>query len=160
MEEKSRTQIKNDAKALKKLGERLVSLPLHQLEGLDLPEELFEAIKFAQSITKHGAIRRQIQYIGGLMREFDSEPIRQVFNEIDDAGHQAAMEFKQIEHIRDDLVSGNDDLIEELIERHPRIERQRLTQLTRAARKERSLEKPAKSGRALFRYLKEEITAT
>ena len=158
MEEKSRTQIKNETKALQKLGERLVTLPLHQLEALNLPDEIFEAVKFAQSIKKHGARRRQLQYIGVLMREFDPDPIRRAFKEIDDAGYRKSMEFKKIEQIRDDLIAGNDGLIEDLLIRYGGVERQRLSQLIRSARKEKSHGKPAKAYRSLFRYLKEQVT--
>ena len=72
---KSRTQKKNEARALRRLGEQLVALPFGQIETLDLPDELLTAIKLAHKIRSHGARRRQIQYIGALMRHIDPQPI-------------------------------------------------------------------------------------
>jgi ribosome-associated protein len=155
VEEKSRTRIKKEVTELQKLGERLVALPLHQLEALALPEEIREAVSFAKTIKQHGAYRRQIQYIGVIMRQFDTEPIIRAFAEIDAAGYTRAMEFKQIETTRDELVSDNEELLEDLIRRYPEFDRQRLTGLIRNARKEISLGKPPKSSRNLFRYLTE-----
>ena len=73
---KSRTQKKNEDRALQRLGEQLVSLPFSQLETMELPEELLTAIEFARKIKSHGARRRQIQYIGALMRHIDPQPIK------------------------------------------------------------------------------------
>ena len=72
---KSRTQRKNEDRALQRLGEQLVALPLGQLETMGLPDELLTAIEFAHKIKSRGARRRQIQYIGTLMRHIDPQPI-------------------------------------------------------------------------------------
>lgn len=73
---KSRTRRKNEDKALQCLGEQLVALPFGQLETMGLPDELLTAIEFARRIRSHGgARRRQIQYIGVLMRHIDPQPI-------------------------------------------------------------------------------------
>ena len=74
-DDKSRTRKKNEARALQRLGEQLVALPLGQLETMDLPDELLTAIEFARKIRSRGARRRQIQYIGALMRQIDPQPI-------------------------------------------------------------------------------------
>ena len=74
-EYKSRTQKKNEDRALQRLGEQLVDLPLGHLEAMELPEELLTAIEFARKIKSHGARRRQIQHIGALMRHIDPKPI-------------------------------------------------------------------------------------
>jgi ribosomal 50S subunit-associated protein YjgA (DUF615 family) len=72
---KSRTRKKKEDRALKRLGEQLVALPFGQLETMELPDELLTAIEFAQKIRSHSARRRQIQYIGALMRQIDPKPI-------------------------------------------------------------------------------------
>jgi len=72
---KSRTQKKNEDRALQRLGEQLVALPLGQLEAMELPDELLTAIELAHKIKSRGARRRQIQYIGALMRHIDPQPI-------------------------------------------------------------------------------------
>ena len=72
---KSRTRQKKEDRALQRLGEQLVALPFGQLETIELPDELLTAIEFARKIRSHGARRRQIQYIGVLMRHIDPQPI-------------------------------------------------------------------------------------
>ena len=74
-EYKSRTQKKNEDRALQRLGEQLIALPSSQLEAMDLPEELLTAIELAHKIKSRSARRRQIQYIGALMRHIDPQPI-------------------------------------------------------------------------------------
>ena len=82
MDEKSRTRKKNEDRALQRLGEQLVALPSGQLETIGLTDELLEAIEFARKIKKHGARRRQIQYIGALMRHIDPQPIETALERI------------------------------------------------------------------------------
>jgi ribosome-associated protein len=79
---KSRTRKKNEDRALQRLGEQLVALPFGQLETMELPDELLAAIEFARKIRKHGARRRQIQYIGTLMRHIDPQPIETALDRI------------------------------------------------------------------------------
>ncbi len=74
-DDKSRTRKKNEARALQRLGEQLVALPHGLLETMELPDELLTAIELACKIKSHGARRRQIQYIGALMRHIDPQPI-------------------------------------------------------------------------------------
>jgi len=74
-EYKSRTQKKNEDRALQRLGEQLIALPFGQLESLELPDELLAAIELAHKIKSRSARRRQIQYIGALMRHIDPQPI-------------------------------------------------------------------------------------
>ncbi len=79
---KSRTRKKNDARALQRLGEQLIALPSGKLETMELPDELLTAIEFVRKIKSHGARRRQIQYIGVLMRHIDPQPIETALERI------------------------------------------------------------------------------
>ena len=79
---KSRTRKKNEDRALQRLGERLVALPLSQLETMELPDDLMAAIELARKIRSHGARRRQMQYIGVLMRQIDPQPIETALESI------------------------------------------------------------------------------
>jgi ribosome-associated protein len=79
---KSRTRKKNEDRALQRLGERLVALPLSQLETMELPDDLMAAIELARKIKSHGARRRQMQYIGVLMRRIDPQPIKAALESI------------------------------------------------------------------------------
>lgn len=74
-EYKSRTRKKKEDRALQRLGEQLVNLPVNLLETMELPEELLAAIQLVHKIKSRSARRRQIQYIGALMRHIDPQPI-------------------------------------------------------------------------------------
>ena len=154
VEIKSRTQKKKEAQHLQKLGERLVALSAQQLEEMELPEEIFQAVKFAQTIKQREAYRRQMQYIGALMRKIDFAPLQKALEDIDLGNRRKALEFQKIEQMRDELVNGNDRLIAEIIRRYPQAESQKLNQLVRQARKESMKNKSARSSRMLFRYLR------
>ena len=109
---------------------------------------------FARTIKKREARRRQLQYIGALMREADPEPIRRLW--MPSAGDRLldAKQFQELERWRDELVEGSDGLMEEIVSRFPGTDRQTLRQLVLSARKEREVNKPPKASRALFRFLK------
>lgn len=154
-ERKSRTQIKNEAKELQKIGKQLLELSTDQLEKMDLPEALKNAVKDARQMRQHEAKRRQLQYIGKLMREVDSEPILKSLRNIQQGDHQKALEFKKIESWRDALKKGDTEIIDEIIDTCPAAQRQRLNQLSRNAGNSDNNAKAAKASKALFRYLKE-----
>ena len=152
---KSRTQKKNEARAMQKLGEQLVALPPEQLAGIDISDALRKAVTEAAKIKSHGARRRHLQYIGTLMRAIDPEPIQNALENIRFGDHQKLLAFKKVEKWRDELKQGNSALIEEILNTCPEAERQRLTQLARNAHKEYEAKKGVKSSRLLFRYLKQ-----
>jgi ribosome-associated protein len=79
---KSRTQKKNEDRARQRLGEQLVALPFGQIKTMDLSDELLTAIDFARKIKSRGARRRQIKYIGTLMRHIDPQPIETTLKRI------------------------------------------------------------------------------
>ncbi|MBU2512210.1 DUF615 domain-containing protein [bacterium] len=154
-EEKSRTQKKREAEALQTLGKQLVSLSEDQIKALELPEKLEGAVIEAKRIKKHEALRRQMQYIGGLMRSVDPEPIQAVIDDIATGRAQEASKHKLIEDLRDGLISGKKGLEEDVLRNYPEMDRQHLSQLIRNARKEKETGKPPKSARILFRKLRE-----
>ena len=78
----SKSARKREYLALQKLGEELISLKISDLEQLPLDEGLLEAVLQARQIKAHGALRRQKQYIGKLMRQVDPEPIQTAFEEL------------------------------------------------------------------------------
>jgi ribosome-associated protein len=154
-EGKSKSQIKREMQALQKVGERLVELSSDQVRKIDIPEELREAVLFAQTMKKREARRRQIQYIGSLMRHVDTEPILTILETISNDRTSKVQTFHQIETWRDRLIEGNNDLVEELLHRFSHADRRHLSQLIRNARKEKAENRTSKFSRALFRYLKE-----
>lgn len=152
---KSRTQLKKEAIALQKIGEKLVQLSDEQLRRMELPAQLAEAIGDIRPMTSRGARRRQMQYIGSLMRDVDVDPIEQALLKIEQGEYQRAREFHRVEAWRDRLVDGDDAAMVEILDAFPQADRQRLGQLVRNARKEKQNNKPPKSARNLFRYLRE-----
>jgi ribosome-associated protein len=151
---KSRTQLKKEAVAIQKMGEKLVLLSDDQLSRMEVPAMLMEAIQAVRPMKSHGARRRQMQYIGTLMRSVDTEPIEKALLEIEQGAYRQAKTYHRIERWRDQLVAGADDVVEEFLEAFPDADRQRLGQLVRSARKEKEKNAPPKSARNLFRYLK------
>jgi ribosome-associated protein len=83
MEIKSKTEKKRDALLLQELGEKLFKLPETEIKKIDLPEEICYAVKFAKSIKSRGALKRQLKYIGVLMRKIDPEPIKEALRNIE-----------------------------------------------------------------------------
>lgn len=151
----SRSQLKRDAEALQDLGLALVELPQAKLDRVELPDQLREAIDLARRITAHGGKRRQMQFIGKLMRKFDAAPIRAQIEAMQQADRRAAQRFHVLEALRDKLLAEGDDALGELLERYPAADRQHLRQLIRQAQTERDKNKPPASARSLFRYLRE-----
>ena len=121
---------------------------------MGLSEELYQAVLVFQKMTKHGARRRQLQYIGTLMRASDAEPICRKLESIAHAKSDHIAHMHQIESWRDALAAGDSDLLQKLPEQYPHTNRQRLNQLVRNARKEFERNSPGKSTRSLFEYLK------
>jgi ribosome-associated protein len=83
MEQLSKTQMKKEALSLQTLGEQLVKLSSKQLKDIDLPMDMLNAVILAKSLKKHGAMLRQMQYIGTLMRKLDPAPIRDALQRIE-----------------------------------------------------------------------------
>ncbi len=151
----SKTQLKREAEALQKLGTELVEMPPQQRARIPLPEELIEAIELARRIHSRGGRRRQLQYIGKLMRRIDAAPIRDALEAMHLERRQSARRFHQLEQWRERLIEEGDSALAEVLSAFPNADRQHLRQLVRNGIKEKNTGRPAGAGRALFRYLKE-----
>jgi len=152
----SKTQRKRQMLELQTLGERLTALSEEQLEELELPERLFDAIIAAKRITKFGGLRRQMQYIGRLMREVDSAPIAARLEALQGTSRDAIAYLHLLERWRDRLLI-DDDAVAELAQSFPGCDVQKLRALIRNARKERVDNAPPRSARALFQALRDII---
>lgn len=150
---KSKSQVKREMRALRDLGRELVDLPAGELAKFEFSETLVDAIVLAQN-SKREALRRQLQHIGKLLRDEDEAAIRQKMIQIYQPQRDEVKAFHEIEHWRDRLIEGDDEVINRLISRFPDTDRQQLRQLVRNARKERKMEKPPRYARLLFQYLK------
>ncbi len=151
----SRTQRKKNDLALQELGEELVSVDKDKLAQLGLSERLHEAIMEARTISKFGALRRQMQYIGRLMREEgDAQTIRERLDAWNGASLQQTARLHLIERWRLRLLN-DDKALDALIAEYPHAEIQQLRTLVRNAKRETEAEKPPKSYRELFQVLRE-----
>lgn len=155
MEVKSKSERKREMNALQELGGRLIELSPEQLNSIEMPLELQEALLLAKTLKSHGARRRQLQYIGVLMRRTDPEPLRQIINDIDKGQKQKARAFQNLELMRDRLVEGDETAFDEIIRRFPDADLQKLRQFVRNAQKSKKENKPVNQSRALFKYLRE-----
>lgn len=150
----SKTQRKREVLALQSLGESLVELPAARLTQLALPEPLHDAVMQARQISRWGARRRQLQYIGRLMREVDAAAIRERLEAWKNDAAREASRLHQAEHWRDRLLE-HESSLGELLERYPRTDVQRIRALIRNARLEAHAARPPRSARALFRVLRD-----
>ena len=152
----SKTKIKKQMHDLQDLGEELVGLGKDQLAQLDIPETLRDAIKEIHRIKKFGAIRRQMQYIGKLMRDVEIDPIIAKLNTWKGTSQQHIGYMHQLERWRERLLEG-DAALTELLAAYPETDVQRLRTLIRNTLKEREAGKPAKNYREIFQVLRETI---
>jgi ribosome-associated protein len=150
----SKTRKKAQMHALQKLGVELVELSKERLATMDLPETLLEAIRDAQRITAHEGRRRQMQYIGRLMRDIDPAPIQE---RLDAWRGQSKAEIARqhgMERLRDKLIA-DDTALTEFAQKHPNLDIQALRNLIRNARKESAEGRPPKSYREIFKVIRD-----
>lgn len=155
LEPKSKSRIKREMLELQDLGEELTRLPQSLMDKCALPEELLHAIEeYKRLPNKRGARKRQLQFIGKRMRNVDVEAIRQVLEE---QGQNVALEkrrFHNLELLRDQLVSGDKETLDTLINRCADLDIQLVRQLIRQAEKEAQLGKAPAASRKLFSFLR------
>ncbi len=150
----SKTRRKQQMHDLQDIGERIAALSDDKLSELDLPERLHDAVRELRRINKHGAQRRQMQYIGKLMRDVEPGPIVAKLDAWDGVSVQHTAWLHRIERWRDRLL-GDADALTELLSTHPDVDIQHLRALIRNAHKEKELNKPPKSYREIFQVLRE-----
>ncbi|MFW5450426.1 MAG: ribosome biogenesis factor YjgA [Methylophagaceae bacterium] len=151
-DEKSKSQVKRELQALKDLGKELLELSMKDLDKLDLSERLYESVIKAHGMT-HGARKRQIGFIGGLMVHEDYDLIQQGLEKVRQVDNSELKLFHQLEQWRDDLLAGDSEVMTILRHQFKDIDIQHIRQLVRNANKETTQNKPAKSARLLFKYL-------
>ena len=139
---------------LQALGAALVELPEGQVRAMALEQRLLEAVLEAKRITAHEGKRRQIQYIGRLMRDVDPAPIRARMAELEGSSAQANARHRRLEAWRERLI-GDDEALTAFAAEHPGADLQALRTLIRNTRKEQQQAKPPRSYRELFRLIKE-----
>lgn len=154
---KSKSQLKRESSELQALGRELVELPDAKLARIPLPETLADAIDLARKMRPREGLRRQMQFIGKVMRSVDEEPIRAALATVKQEDHASIAKLHRIERWRDRLIEEGDAGLEALLAEHSELDRQHLRQLIRQAQAEAKADRPPKSKRAIFRYLRDSV---
>jgi len=151
----SKTQRKAQMEELQTLGEELVALSVDRVRKIDIPETLRDAVREAQRMTRPDeAKRRQMQYIGKLMRNVDVEPIRAALALVRGESASETAKLHRLERLRSEFLA-DEKVLGDIVSRHPSVDVQQLRALRRAALKESEQNKAPRSARALFQLLKE-----
>ena len=156
----SRNQLKQQMQDLQELGEALASLPADRLDALKIEERLRDAIAELHRTRSFEGKRRQIQYIGKLMKFEDPEPLREAVASYRVGSAKDTLTMHQAEYWRDQLLAA-DDALANWLKEYPATDVQQMRSLVRAARKEK-LEPGERHGRAyrdLFKVVKEQMQA-
>lgn len=166
-DEPSRTDLKRQSTELQKLGEDLLTLRTELLAGLDLSDKLKDAVLEAKRITNFEGKRRQLQFVGKLMRQLDPavlESVRQALTEQNSGSARATQLLHMSEHWRERLL-GADAAVGEWLNQHPGTDGQQLRALIRQAKKDAIPETPGapiRHGRAyreLYSLIHDRLTA-
>ena len=150
----SKTRRKREMDALQDLGEALLRVDAARRAELDLPERLVEALDAAQRMTQREARRRQLQFIGRLMRDVDPVPLRARLQQWADAPNAEKARLHALERWRERLLT-EEAALDRLCAERKDADRVRLSTLIDAVRAERDHGRPPRAYRELFRALAE-----
>ncbi|MEY2843870.1 MAG: hypothetical protein RI920_1907 [Pseudomonadota bacterium] len=154
----SRSAMKRASHELQELGKQLLAMPDSRLAGIDMPERLREALDMWKKTKSHEGKRRQLQFIGKVMRLVDAEPLREAVA-IWQLGHaRDALQLHQIERWRVELLSDDADAVTRWMAEYPQTDVQQLRNIVRQARKDAAAAPEQRSGKAfreLFQLLKD-----
>ena len=155
----SRSELRRAALDVLELGEQLVALSAAQLARLPIPEDLMPHIRETQRITSHIAHKRQLAFLAKQMRKLDDavlDAIRDAMSKDGEAARRETALLHRAETLREALLGDDgDDALTDLLAAQPQADRQKLRQLVRNAREERTKNKPPRAFRELFRELRD-----
>jgi ribosome-associated protein len=151
----SKSQLKRDSQHMIDVGEEILKLSREDMQSLQLPDELNEAVSSALKIKSRSGLKRQRLYIGKLLRSMDSEDIETQLKKIQHRHDTNTAHFKRLEKWRDSLIDNDKTTLDQVISYYPEIDRQHINQLVRAAHREKQQDKPPAASRKLFKYLRE-----
>lgn len=160
-ERPSKTQLKQESHDLQALGEQLAELSDERLSRLDIPDTLRDAIVEYGRTRSHEGRRRQMQYIGKLMRGADEAPLREAVAAAELGSATQALQLHEIERWRAELIA-DDEAMTRWLQAHPDTDAQQLRSLVRAARRDAAgadvSQRQPRSARELFQFLKPWVT--
>ena len=154
----SKSEMKRESHAFRKLGETLVKLQPHELAKVPLNDELLEAVELAHRLhNKREGLRRHMSYLGKLLRIYDVTDIQKALAGFEHKHVASNAKFHKLELWRDRLIKEGDKGVNALMFEHRHLDRQKLRQLARTGRKELAADLPPVAYRELFQYLKTNI---
>ena len=145
----SKTQRKKAVHELRDLGVELVELSDERLAAIELPERLRDAVTDARRITAHGARRRQMQYIGKIMRDLDAGPIAAQLEQMHAPSRAQTAVFHRAEEWRTEILADAEALAR-FVQEFPEADAHELRALVGKANDEREAGKAPKFFRKLF----------
>ena len=154
----SKSQRKRDSTALQELGQLLTEATASTLAKCELPDKVLAAIEEYQALPlKHGALRRQLQYLGKVMRLLDDEDVDRIHAQLNRNVEMDKRRFQRVEQLRDRLLNGDTKVLAEVLSEHPQLNAKEIGQLVRMARKEQERGQAPGSSRKLFKLLRESL---
>lgn len=151
----SKTQRKHECDDMQGLGEKMIALNKEDLASIHMDDELRRAIEEAQRMKSHGALKRQRQYIGKVIRNLEDDTLEPQLNRILHKHDIHNANFKRMEKWRDAMLENGDEAINGFLEQYPDADRHHLRQLIRNAKKEKLNNKPPAAYRQIFKYIRE-----
>jgi ribosome-associated protein len=156
LEGPSKSQRKRDMDALQDLGEQLTALTPAALKKCELPDEVLDAIREYQRLpNKHGARRRQLQYIGKVMRMLDEADLKRISAQITQDVSVEKRRFMALEELRTGLLAEDKAALEQLLQEHPQTDARQIRQLVEQAHKEQAAAQTPLASRKLFQLLRQ-----
>jgi ribosome-associated protein len=156
-ERPSKSELKRQSNELQKLGEQLIGEARDRVKRVPMPEDVRDAILMCQTITNHEGRRRQLQYVGKMMRTLNEEEVAIIQRTIDSwkgASKSETAALHALERRREKLLA-DDKALTQLLSEHPTLDAQHMRTLIRNARKEQAENKPPKAYREIFQILKD-----
>ncbi|MBT3146926.1 ribosome biogenesis factor YjgA [Neptunomonas phycophila] len=151
----SRSQRKREVEALQDIGTKMIDLRPDQLKRMPIDETLYDAIVEAKRLSSRNALKRQMQYIGKLMRHEDGDAIQAQLDRFDSTSEAHNQMFHKLEKWRDRLIANESGMLDVIINEYGTIDVQHLRQLVRNAQKEKADNKAPAASRKLFKYLRQ-----
>lgn len=150
----SKSQKKRDAHALQDIGTQLVALSAEQLKRIDMPDSLRIAIAETQRTRSHEGLRRQMQYVGKVMRGIDTAPLIEALDVIRGQSAAAVAREHMLERMRERLMA-DEQVLGDIAAQWPGADLTRLRTLRRNALREREQNRPPRAFREIFRELRQ-----
>ena len=154
----SKSMLKRESHELQELGKQLLAMPDSRLDDLEMPDRLREALDTYKKTKSFEGKRRQLQFVGKVMREVDPGPLREAVAAFQLGHARNALALHQAERWRNELLAEHDkDALTRWADTYPESDLQQLRTLVRNARKDAAATPEQRSGRAyreLFQFVK------